>query len=143
MAALLHDIGQFIPHSEAKVMMHGGGSLGKVSHEAVGEHYLKDLGFPPKVYSLVGAHVVAKRYLTAKRPSYLDALSPASRLSLKYQGGPFTADEAAEFEKDPYHKEKVALRLWDDRAKRDDWHAPGLEEYRPLILSVLQRTATT
>lgn len=121
-------------------MMHEGGKLGKMSHEAVGEKFLRDLGFPDKVCALVGAHVVAKRYLTAVQPGYLEALSSASQLSLKYQGGPFSPEQVKEFEQDPLHKEKVALRLWDDRAKRDDWKAPGLDTYRPMMMSVLQAT---
>lgn len=120
-------------------MMHAGGSLGKMSHEAVGEAYLREAGFPEKVCELVGAHVVAKRYLTATKPGYLDALSSASQASLRYQGGPFSADQVNEFERDPLHREKVQLRLWDDRAKRDDWSAPGIETYRPRIMRVLEK----
>ncbi|BEJ15693.1 hypothetical protein CspHIS471_0502980 [Cutaneotrichosporon sp. HIS471] len=140
-AARLHDVGQFVPHSEAKEMMHQGGSLGKMSHEAVGEQYLRDEGFSEKVCVLVGAHVVAKRYLTATRPEYLAALSSASQASLRYQGGPFSSEQVKEFEADPLHQQKVQLRLWDDRAKRDDWNAPGIETYRPMILRVLKKAS--
>jgi hypothetical protein len=42
-------------------MMHEGQSVGKRSHDAIGELYLRDLGFPEKVCVLVGAHVVAKK----------------------------------------------------------------------------------
>lgn len=120
-------------------MMHDGASLGRMSHEAVGEQYLRDLGFPDKVCVLVGSHVVAKRYLTATRQGYHAALSSASKASLKYQGGPFTPAQVAEFETDPLWKQKVALRLWDDAAKRDDWKAPGLETYRETIVGILSR----
>lgn len=41
--------------------MHEGISVGKRSHDAVGEAYLQKLGFPASVYRLVGGHVVAKR----------------------------------------------------------------------------------
>lgn len=139
-AALLHDVGQFLPHSDAKDMMHAGGSLGKMSHEAVGEQYLRENGFPDKVCTLVGAHVVAKRYLTATQPGYLEALSSASQASLRYQGGPFSPEQVSEFEADPLHREKVQLRLWDDKAKRDDFKAPGIETYRPRIMRVLEKT---
>lgn len=60
-AALLHDIGQFLPRSDAKELMTNGVSVGRAAHEAVGEAYLRSLGFPDKVCELVGAHVVAKR----------------------------------------------------------------------------------
>jgi predicted HD phosphohydrolase len=68
----------------------------------------------------------------------LDTLSDASRTSLKYQGGPFNADEVAAFEKDPFHQDKVRLRRWDDLAKREDYQAPELETYRPLAVSQLR-----
>jgi len=137
-AALLHDIGQFLPHAQTVDMIHNGASVGKKSHDAIGERYLREFGFPEKVCQLVGAHVVAKRYLTAVVEGYYDALSPASKASLKYQGGPFSPSEVAEFEKDPLFKEKVALRKCDDQAKRTDWKAPGLETYRPLVVGMLR-----
>jgi putative nucleotidyltransferase with HDIG domain len=60
-AALLHDIGQFLPTPTSEDMIHNGQSVGKKSHDAMGEAYLRDLGFPDKVCKLVGAHVVAKK----------------------------------------------------------------------------------
>lgn len=60
-AALMHDIGQFLPSDTTQDMLHNGVSVGKKSHDAVGESYLRMLGFPDKVCRLVGAHVVAKR----------------------------------------------------------------------------------
>ena len=46
-------------------------------------------------------HVAAKRYLCAVEPAYLEALSPASVLSLELQGGPFDEREVAAFEASP------------------------------------------
>lgn len=117
--------------------MTDGGSLGKMSHEAVGEEYLRQLGFPAKVSELVGSHVVAKRYLTATRPEYLAALSSASQGSLRFQGGPFNPEQVKEFENDPLFKEKVQLRLWDDRAKEVDAKVPSLRSYKDTIIRVL------
>jgi len=136
--ALLHDIGQFIPHEDAKNMVHDTGSVGRLSHEKLGETYCRKFGFPEKVCQLVGAHVVAKRYLTATVPGYLKDLSPASQASLKYQGGPFNPQEVAEFEKDPLHKEKLALRQWDDAAKSIETKAPGLETFRGIVEGTLK-----
>ena len=42
-------------------MIHEGISVGRKSHDAIGEEYLKKLGFPVTVYCLVGGHVIAKR----------------------------------------------------------------------------------
>lgn len=136
-AALLHDIGQFLPSNKAQDMIHDGISVGKRSHDAIGEAYLLSLGFPDKVGKLVGAHVVAKRYLTGTSPAYLESLSSASKASLRYQGGPFDAEQIAEFKKDPLHREKVALRIWDDLAKEEDYQAPGLDTYRSAMISLL------
>jgi len=44
-------------------MLHDGISVGRKSHDAIGEVYLRQLGFPEKVCQLVGAHVVAKRWV--------------------------------------------------------------------------------
>ncbi|KAB8416347.1 hypothetical protein FH972_024867 [Carpinus fangiana] len=97
-AALLHDIGQFLPASEAvrlagsaaagdmkdeasaKTPRQGNvdsGSVGRAGHEVIGQRYLAQLGFQPKVCSLVGAHVTAKRYLCATETGYHETLSEA------------------------------------------------------------------
>lgn len=85
--SLLHDVGRFISQDERMRLMTGddGKPLGALSHEVVGEIYLRQLGFSEKVCQLVGAHVMAKRYLTATDPSYYDALSSTSKGTLKYQ----------------------------------------------------------
>lgn len=65
LAALLHDIGQFLPLHEAndvQMSISGEGSVGRVGHEMIGKEYLRGLGFGEKVCELVGSHVAAKRY---------------------------------------------------------------------------------
>jgi gamma-butyrobetaine dioxygenase len=81
----------------------------------------------------VALHVAAKRYLCATEPGYEQALSPASRLSLELQGGRFTAEEQAVFERSPFAADAVRLRRWDDAGKIPDLVIPGLEHYRPLL----------
>ncbi|KAK4688208.1 hypothetical protein P7C73_g1910, partial [Tremellales sp. Uapishka_1] len=83
-AALLHDIGQLLPHSESKKHINGQ-SIGRTSHATIGENYLLDLGFPKVVAELVGSHVLAKRYLVATDQGYLAGLAFTSVNSLKYQ----------------------------------------------------------
>lgn len=87
LAALLHDIGRFIPKaSEMPAMIALDGTyVGTASHEILGENYLRQLGFSDKVCQLVGAHVMAKRYLTAVDQGYYEALSPSSKTTLRYQ----------------------------------------------------------
>lgn len=106
----------------------GDGSVGRVGHEAIGASYLTSLGFGPSVTKLVGSHVAAKRYLTAIDSSYYDALSEASKQSLKFQGGPFKGKELEEFERDPLKGEMVRLRRWDDGAK-----VVGVEKSTPRV----------
>ena len=70
-AALLHDIGQFIPLNEIKdcqkqlkldmVDEKSGSSVGRFGHDVIGQIWLASHGLPQKVYELVGAHVTAKR----------------------------------------------------------------------------------
>lgn len=136
-AALLHDIGQFLPLDAAKdvQMAIGDHSVGRVGHEVIGEEYLKGLGFGERVWRLVGSHVAAKRYLTAIDASYYDGLSEASKQSLKFQGGPFQGEELESFERHELKDDMVKLRKWDDRAKivGIEQLTPRAEAYRSMI----------
>ena len=87
LGALFHDVGRFVPPAEKTAAMTApnGTYVGKASHEVVGERYLRYLGFSEKICQLVGAHVMAKRYLTAVDPAYYDGLSQPSKKSLKLQ----------------------------------------------------------
>lgn len=87
LGALLHDVGRFIPAAERmpKMLAMDGTYVGRASHEVLGERFLRHLGFSDKVCQLVGAHVMAKRYLTAVDPEYYDALSKTSKRTLEYQ----------------------------------------------------------
>ncbi|ORZ00841.1 hypothetical protein BCR43DRAFT_485888 [Syncephalastrum racemosum] len=155
LAALLHDIGQFSTAADQMLCdansVEGDeseGSKKKISvgvkgHERIGAEYLRNLGFSEKVAQLVESHVPVKRYLTGKDATYYESLSGASKLSLKYQGGPFTPEEVAEFEKDPLFEQKVQLRRWDDAAKVVDLKVPDLEFYRPILVNHLLSQADT
>ncbi|KAG0012112.1 hypothetical protein BGZ81_001753 [Podila clonocystis] len=150
-AALLHDIGQFCDRQAAMDIIAEASDLqdkteststvkvGVKGHEYIGGQYLRKLGFSEKVAQLVEAHVVAKRYLTATDKSYYDGLSSASKASLKYQGGPFSDDQVKEFERDPLFREKVQLRLWDDKAKAVGLDLPGLASYKDTVIRHLLR----
>lgn len=59
--------------------------ISKASHEVLGEWYLRQLGFSEKVCQIVGAHVVAKRYLCAVEKGYWKALSRSSKQTLEFQ----------------------------------------------------------
>jgi len=90
LAALLHDVGRFIPQSKEmpKMITPDGIFIGTASHEVLGERYLRGLGFSEKICQLVGAHVMAKRYLTAVDKGYYEGLSESSKKTLKFQVWP-------------------------------------------------------
>ena len=141
-AALLHDVGQFIPHSEAADMLdEHGASVGRRSHDKLGAEYLRSHGWPESVYKLVGAHVEAKRYL-AMDQEYEQSLSRASQASLRAQGGKFTQEQKAAFEQDPLWSEKVRLRTYDDRSKVVGLQVPDLSAYRSMAEDILRSEGT-
>ena len=78
----------------------------------------------------IRAHVACKRYLSSVEDGYYDALSEASKISLKAQGGPFTNDEAEAFIVKPHMKEAVELRRLDDQAKILNKKTPNTEHFR-------------
>jgi predicted HD phosphohydrolase len=73
--------------------------------------------------------VAAKRYLCAVEPEYWASLSDVSQQSLELQGGAFTTDEAREFEQNPFFREGVWLRRWDDQAKILGLDTPPLSHF--------------
>jgi [1-hydroxy-2-(trimethylamino)ethyl]phosphonate dioxygenase len=132
-AALLHDYGHLVHDLAEDSAEHGVDTV----HEDVGADWL-GRHFVPAVTEPLRLHVAAKRYLCAVEPEYLDALSPASTLSLDLQGGPFPPDEVQAFEDEPHHREAVRLRRWDDEAKIEGLETPPFEHYRAALVSGLR-----
>ena len=95
-AALLHDVGHFTGTVTGRDLMAGQDNR----HSYHGADWLAQW-FGPEVTDPVRLHVAAKRYLCAVEPDYLGRLSPASVHTLGVQGGPMSAAEAADFERDP------------------------------------------
>lgn len=125
-AAFLHDIGHLLPPDMAGGYMDG---YGTVDHERLGADYLRQRGFSEKVAQLIEHHVNAKRYLVAKKPEYLARLSEASLKTLEFQGGPMTMDEAESFEKNPYFRQILQVRGWDEQAKETGMVLPDPIHY--------------
>src|SRR5579862_5146783 len=107
-AALLHDVGHLLPEQTEELA--GQGVDGR--HEEAGKAWLSR-HFGPEVTEPIHLHVAAKRYLCAVEPGYQERLSPASALSLKLQGGPFTPEQVREFEANPHFYAAARLRHWD------------------------------
>ena len=128
-AALLHDVGHLL---EADKIDEGAAPTEDFQHELVAADLLSRL-FGPEVVQPISLHVAAKRYLCAVEPEYLGGLSEASRHSLDLQGGPFTAEQARQFETLPHWRDAVRLRRYDDEGKRVGADCPPLAAYAPLL----------
>ena len=127
-AALLHDIGHLIHRLPDDAADHGIDTR----HENLGQAWLARY-FDSDVTEAIRLHVAAKRYLCATDADYLGQLSPASIQSLQLQGGPFSPSEIDEFRRNPWYRESVELRRWDDLAKVPGMNVPGLDHYRERI----------
>lgn len=133
-AALLHDIGHLMHDLPEDIADQGIDT----QHESLASAWLSQ-HFGPDVSEPVRLHVAAKRYLCHAEQGYLDRLSEASKLSLRLQGGPMSAAEAARFRQEPFLAQALDLRRWDDEAKVVGATTPGLAHYRPAIEAALKR----
>jgi len=127
-AAFLHDVGHLLAHGHDRER--------DLRHEVIGARFLASW-FTPAVTEPIRLHVAAKRYLCAASPGYHGDLSPASAASLVLQGGPMSEAEVAEFEREPFAGIAVDLRRWDDLAKVKDASTPALDEFRELMIDLI------
>lgn len=127
-AALLHDIGHLVEDAPDNL----GDWTSDARHEEIGARWLEQR-MRPEVAGPVRLHVPAKRYLCATDHTYVAMLSQASIITLQLQGGPMTASEVLQFETQPYYRDAIRLRHWDDQGKVVGLKTPGLAEYRELI----------
>ena len=127
-AALLHDIGHLLEAVPDAIEEW----TSDAHHEITGARWLAQY-FAPAVSEPVRLHVRAKRYLCATDPAYFARLSAASVHTLKLQGGPMSAHAVRQFEAEPFYKEAVRLRHWDDQGKVAGLRTPDFAAYRPLI----------
>ncbi|AZO46472.1 MAG: HD domain-containing protein [Mesorhizobium sp.] len=135
-AALLHDIGHYT------------GEFGTYSPDDVEDKHHDEAGgevlapfFPPVIVECVRLHVSAKRYLCATDPTYFGKLSPASVHTLSLQGGPMSAEEVAEFRRNPFHEEAVRVRIWDEGGKVANMKTRAFRDYAPLLERVVRKFA--
>lgn len=127
-AALLHDIGHFTSEFGSFSM----DDTEDRHHEEAGAEVLERF-FPSVITDCVRFHVAAKRYLCATRPEYNSRLSEASLHSLSLQGGPMSAEEVVEFERNPNLQAIVTVRYLDDAGKRPDMETPGYAHFAPMV----------
>mgnify|MGYP001163726497 CR=1 FL=1 len=130
-ACLLHDYGHFITDDPDLLVSK---SLdGK--HEDLAFNYLKNY-FVSEVTEPIKLHVIAKRYL-CRNKLYYHALSDASKLSLKFQGGIMNDEEVKQFTLLKFHKEAIKIRECDDGGKVPDIQMKKIEDYKELMSSQL------
>ncbi len=132
-AALLHDIGHLlepVPDDIADWKL-------DARHEEVGSRWLA-ARMRAGVAAAVRLHVPAKRYLCATDSGYGALLSPASVVTLELQGGPMSAQEVSAFEREPYHREALRVRRWDDRGKVAGLKTRCMRDYRALVEGVVK-----
>lgn len=128
LAALLHDIGHLledVPETIEEWTL-------DARHEKIGARWLAR-HFDAAVCEPVRLHVPAKRYLCATDAAYSARLSEASVHTLKLQGGPMSANEVARFEAEPFWREALRVRRWDDQGKVAGLKTLALRDYAPLI----------
>ena len=130
-AALLHDIGHLIESVPDDLA----DWTSDAHHELSGSRWLA-ARFGAAVCEPVRLHVPAKRYLCATDASYFSRLSSASVVTLKLQGGPMAPAEIDAFEAEPYHRDAVLVRQWDDQGKIAGLRTPDFSHYRILIDSL-------
>lgn len=123
-AALLHDVGHMLHELPDDAPDDGVDDV----HEERASRWLSKY-FDAEVSEPVRMHVDAKRYLCAVEPEYHASLSDPSRQSLQLQGGPFNTKQREQFEQQPYYKQAVQLRRWDDGAKIVGLKTPSLGHF--------------
>lgn len=124
-AALLHDIGRFLADADD--------SFGHHDHGETAANYLHGR-FPAAVVEPVRLHIEAKRYLCAVEPGYHDRLSGASQYTLMHQGGVMSSVEVAAFERQPFWRDAVRLRRWEDEhGKVSLGSPPTVAVFAPLV----------
>lgn len=128
LAALVHDIGHLLEPLPEDIA----DWTSDAHHESLGARWLAER-FPAEISEPVRLHVAAKRYLCATDRGYFAQLSSASVHTLALQGGPMSAQEARQFEREPYFAAAVSVRRWDDAGKVAGLATAPLEAYAPLM----------
>lgn len=131
-AALLHDIG----HYTSEFGTYSPDDTKDKHHDEAGAAILAPF-FPPVITECARLHVAAKRYLCASDPGYFARLSPASVHTLSLQGGQMNEEEIAAFETNPFHREALRVRIWDDGGKVPGMKTRAFSDYAGLLQRVV------
>jgi len=132
-ACLFHDVGHLLAPDDT-------GGYGVANHAQLGAGLLCALQFSPRICDAVFHHVNAKRYIVGTDPLYV--LSPASKETLKFQGGPMVcAKDRYNFKNNPAFDDAMAVRDCDDTSKIVNLDkqevADIFDELTPIIIEVI------
>ncbi len=129
-ACLLHDIAHML-----SLTRDDGMPVTDDGHQHLAIPFLRRL-LPDAVLEPIRLHVDAKRYLCGAEPGYYALLSPGSVASLALQGGPLSVDGMATFLRQPYSRDAIRLRRYDDQAKVPGMCTPGYGHFARILKSV-------
>ncbi|WP_036478488.1 phosphonate degradation HD-domain oxygenase [Myxosarcina sp. GI1] len=127
-SSLLHDFGHLVHNLGEDAATRGIDDR----HEYRALSYLEKI-FSPAVTEPIRMHVAAKRYLCATDFNYWASLSPASKTSLKLQGGIFSPEAAIKFRQQSFAEDAIKLRVWDDLAKVKNLTTPDLKHFMAIV----------
>jgi predicted HD phosphohydrolase len=135
LACLLHDVGRYAVDQslvfDSKEISKPPPKRGR-GHHQVGADLIAPY-VSERVAWLVRMHADAKRYLCATETGYYDLLSPASRHTLRLQGGIMGEAEVDAQADHPWLADALRLRRWDDQAKVPEQVTRPLESWAPLL----------
>ena len=133
-ASLFHDIGHLLAPDDT-------GGFGVSNHADLGAALLTGLGFPESVCGAIRHHADAKRYHIGLNTEY--QLSPASRRTLEFQGGPMTIEQQEEFRRNPSFQAALRVREADENAKTVEYDKESIRlafnTFVPFMLDLLDR----
>jgi len=122
-AGLVHDIADIVYPDD------------HTDHDRRGAELIEPL-LGARVARLVGAHVLAKRYLVTIDPAYRAGLSLRSAQTLSTQGDALADVDLAALAADSDLAAIVELRRADERAKDPTARVPELETWRTILATV-------
>ncbi|KAJ1909427.1 hypothetical protein GGI09_004401 [Coemansia sp. S100] len=103
-----------------------------------GSRYLQYFGFPKKTCKLLESNTLAKSYIWATDPTYVNNLNmdPMQKIAWQME---LSDTKKSEFEKDPLFKEKVQLVKWGvTAATKTKDSPPDLDTYRDMVIRNIQ-----
>jgi len=122
-AGLVHDIADIVYPND------------HTDHDRRGAELVEPL-LGTRVARLVGAHVLAKRYLVSTDPTYRASLSVRSAQTLSTQGDALTEADLRALAADTDLAAIIELRRADERAKDPTARVPVLETWRTILSEV-------